>query len=85
MSAGNGSSGQSQSDALKDRIKKAVEEADLAFWAKIAQAFPEVKTGDFPPDATFAWNRARDEAVYWWLVYNHPNSEMIEGMRGKRT
>jgi hypothetical protein len=80
MAGRNGSSEEGQLDKLRDRINKAVEKADLAFWAEIAKAFPEAKSGDFPPDATFAWNRARDEAVYWWLIWNHPKSELIEQM-----
>lgn len=83
MAGENGSSDEAQFGKLRDRVKEAVEQADLAFWAKIAKAFPEVKSGDFPPDATFAWNRARDEAVFWWLVYNHPEGDRILELRDK--
>lgn len=83
MAHGNGFPGSLASDELRNRIRKAVEEADLAFWDKIAKAFPEVTSGDFPPDATFAWDRARDEAVYVWLLLNHPKSEQIRAMRSE--
>lgn len=64
-------------EALRKRIEKAVEDADLAFWAEIAKAFPQATSGDFPPDATFAWNMARDQAVYTWLMWNYPDFEKI--------
>lgn len=80
-SARNGHEGPNESEILRQRIAQAVEEADLAFWKEIATRFPEVTSGDFPPDATFAWDRARDEAVYRWLVYNHPKSNVITAMR----
>lgn len=57
---------------LVARIEKAVEDADMAFWAEIAKAFPEVKSGDFPPDATFKWRLELLDAVLTWLTYNHP-------------
>lgn len=79
--ARNGHEGPQESEILRQRIAQAVEQADLAFWREIATRFPEVTSGDFPPDATFAWDRARDEAVYSWLFYNHPKSDLIAAMR----
>lgn len=64
-------------EEFSEHLKAAIENADLAFWAEIAKAFPEAKSGDFPPDAAFAWRKAMDEAVYNWLMFNHPCGEWI--------
>lgn len=58
-----------------DRITTAIEEAELAFWAVIAQRFPECKTGDFPPDADFQLSDDLQRAVKVWLSFNHPAFE----------
>ena len=57
------------------RIKDAVHEADDAFWAVIAKAFPECKTGDFDPMATFKFTAAQEYAVTTWLEANRPVKE----------
>lgn len=63
---------------FSERLAKAVEAADLAFWAEIAKAFPEADKGDFSPDATITWNKARDLAVYRWMMFNHPDNMSID-------
>lgn len=65
-------------EKMTKRIRVAVEKADLAFWAEIVKEFPEVKSGDFGPEETFAWRRAMEEALRTWLFWNHPNHEMME-------
>ena len=51
---------------LDTRIKDAIARADDAFWAEIAKAFPEVKTGDFPPDLTVdRWNNNFVDIACW--------------------
>jgi hypothetical protein len=52
------------------RLAKATEECQLAFWEKLMEHYPEAKTGDFPPDATVAFDEACEEAVKTWLMYN---------------
>jgi hypothetical protein len=59
----------------EERIKAAIEKADLAFWAEIAKAFPEAISGDFPPDADFAFAEACEQAVDTWLLFNHPERQ----------
>jgi len=78
ISPGLSGSGPDEAHVFSDRIGEALMKADLAFWAEIAKAFPEAKTGDFPPEASLKWDKARDQAVYWWLVFNHPNTKWIE-------
>ncbi|MEW5833363.1 MAG: hypothetical protein AB1763_11065 [Campylobacterota bacterium] len=56
----------------KEQVDQAIENAGLAFWATIAAAFPEIKTGDFPPDADYAFKAAQRDAVSLWLEWNHP-------------
>jgi hypothetical protein len=63
---------------VEKKIQKAAEAADLAFWATLAKSFPEITSGDFPPEQDIAWSRAKDEAIYWWLVWNHPQPHLIE-------
>lgn len=57
-------------DPSPERIKKAVEAGEDAFWQAVADAFPEVKTGDLPPDATVRFLTAAEEAVRTWLYVN---------------
>jgi hypothetical protein len=54
----------------KKRLEEAVEKAGEAFWAVIAESYPEIKSGDFPPDATFAFDNAQEKAVKTWLGFN---------------
>ena len=58
---------------VKDtRLDEAVDKALIDFWARIAAEFPEVKTGDYPPDLAFAFETECKRAVGWWLFLNHP-------------
>ena len=63
--------------ALVDRIMRAIQEADLAYWDKIAREFPEVKSGDFGPEETFRWHNEMEEAVLVWLANNFPRSRAL--------
>jgi hypothetical protein len=47
-----------------------LENAQAAFWQVIAQAFPAVTTGDFPPDASATFDAAIKQAVTTWLEFN---------------
>lgn len=49
--------------------------AQDVFWAAIVKQFPNAKSGDFPPDATFAFNEACTEAVRVWAEYNVPEKD----------
>lgn len=52
------------------RIYQATSEALNAFWAKIAEHYPEVTTGDLPPEISIRQFNASEEAVSWWVTYN---------------
>jgi hypothetical protein len=66
-----------RAEALKARARDAMHDAEQVFWAKMAELFPEVTHGDFPPDATFAWHDAMERALYTWLRWNYPDGEEI--------
>ena len=68
---------------MKERIEEARDNADLAFWSAIAKAFPEVRTGEFPPDAAFAFIYAQRAALKVWLEWNHPNPKLIKEVYDK--
>ena len=55
------------------RLREVVEEAELAFWAKVAELLPEASSGDFPPDACMAFTEAATEAVDTWVEFNVPD------------
>jgi len=55
-------------------INEAVEAADFWFWQSIAQSYPSVKTGDFPPDAAHELHQAQTKAIKIWLSLNDQNS-----------
>jgi hypothetical protein len=52
--------------------KKIAEEAQHAFWAKVAEMCPEITSGDFPPESTIEFDRACEKAVEIWLRFNEP-------------
>lgn len=52
------------------RAQHAVEKAQERFWHEVALRYPEVKTGDFPPDASHEFSTACETAVERWLTFN---------------
>jgi len=52
------------------RMAEAIEDAEIAFWSVIVDAYPEATHGDFSPEATFALDAALKEAVTLWLEWN---------------
>jgi len=54
----------------KERMLNAVDDAEMAFWAKIAEAFPEITTGDLPPDVVIPLRIQNENAVCCWLGGN---------------
>ncbi|HVI41957.1 MAG TPA: hypothetical protein VM577_15000 [Anaerovoracaceae bacterium] len=51
-------------------IEDVVEQAQLAFWQEVAKSFPEIKTGDLPPDASVEFDEACKKVVQIWLASN---------------
>jgi hypothetical protein len=54
----------------KTRIENAVGIAQDAFWYAIADAFPEIETGDYPPLDTVLLDKVLLDAVNLWLDLN---------------
>lgn len=65
-------------------FRDALERADLAFWAVIAQHYPQAKRGDFRPEETAAWSSAMETAVLAWLANNYPGdiADLVEEVLG---
>lgn len=59
---------------MKRDISKIVNEAEEAFWQKVAEMCPDIKTGDFPPDAAFALTSSMNDAVERWIKLNFEKS-----------
>lgn len=57
---------------LSTRIDSAVSDAQEAFWAEIVKHYPEITTGDFPPDAHLAFEEACLKAATVWVEGNSP-------------
>lgn len=55
---------------VTQRIKAAVEDAEMLFWAHIASVFPEAKSGDFDPLETHRMHNALTEWVQQWVKAN---------------
>lgn len=53
-----------------ERITKAVDQAEEAFWKKIAELFPEAKTGDLDIGLTIQTTRQNVKAVKNWVETN---------------
>lgn len=48
-----------------------IQEAQDAFFGVVAKHWPEVKTGDFPPDAQLTFDNACRGAIEIWLESNY--------------
>lgn len=55
---------------IEQRKSEAVSEALDAFWAVIAQRFPEASTGDLDPGNVVSLEDAATNAVSTWVSFN---------------
>lgn len=53
-------------------LESLVEQASDAFWAVVADRFPDATTGDLSPGRTIAFDNAAAEAVAEWVGNNVP-------------
>ncbi len=58
-----------------NRMNDVIDDAEWAFWAIIAKAYPEARAGDFSPMATIEFNAAVVTAVTHWLELNADTPE----------
>lgn len=56
----------------KERLVEAVEVGEDMFWNAIATAYPEIKSGDFPPDLAMEMSDKLTQFVTVWLKMNEP-------------
>jgi hypothetical protein len=61
-----------QAPITAEQVAQAMTDADEAFWRTLADALPQIETGDFPPDAHAAWWLAVRRAVACWVSGNMP-------------
>lgn len=54
----------------KKRLCGVIEDAQMAFWAVVADKYPEITTGDFSPEDTIELDDALTKAVISWLDGN---------------
>ena len=58
------------SEPSKDRIEKAVKNAEFAFWAVIAEEFPEIRKGEVTPWEAMLFDGELQNAVRRWYNDN---------------
>lgn len=54
----------------ESRIKTTLDEAEGAFWAKVAAQFPEAKYGGLPPEVVIELRGAMERAIRTWVGLN---------------
>jgi hypothetical protein len=54
------------------RLDAAIDAAQRAFWAALAAAYPEIRTGDLSPDVDLMFSAASTEAAREWVAGNLP-------------
>lgn len=54
------------------KLEQTASDAESALWEVVAKAYPEIKTGDFPIDASFELSAAIEKAILIWLESNKP-------------
>ena len=57
---------------LKERIEAARVKAELTIWEIVVSEFPEIQTGDFSPEDSFALDTALEKAITAWYEGNIP-------------
>ncbi|KKK50408.1 hypothetical protein LCGC14_3125340, partial [marine sediment metagenome] len=55
---------------LSSKINRAVINGQDAFWEAVKKEFPEIKTGDFAPDAEYDFGVSCNLAVIRWVGAN---------------
>lgn len=66
----------SRVSAAGDRIRNLAREAEDVFWEALAKSLPECQSGDFPPDAAAAFQKACETAAEAWFGANKPKPKL---------
>lgn len=64
-------------DRLNLEHESLMEQAQAAFWAVVADAHPEITTGDFGPLETARFNEACETAIKRWVEGNSPRRPLV--------
>lgn len=57
---------------MDEKLREVAREAAEAFWAKVAERYPEAKTGELDVITTVRLDNVMREAVMRWVKYNVP-------------
>lgn len=63
-------------------IRDARERGEAAFFAALAQAFPEIKTGDLPPDISERFSTACADVAIAWIESNEEPALTHDQLQG---
>lgn len=61
--------------ASEDRTKVAASAGMETFWITVKHQFPEITTGDMPPDALASLDEAMRKAIALWVSVNKPEAK----------
>ena len=61
-----------------ERIKEASRKANDVFWETLADQFPEINSGDYPPEETETFELQCLEAARLWVRLNEEEEEEEE-------
>ena len=51
-------------------VQAVADNAEQAFWAAVAESFPEAKSGDLDPMTAVRFSKAAKDAVREWVAWN---------------
>lgn len=57
-------------EVTDERIRSAVRKGEDAFWAAVAEAFPEATSGDLDPGMAVTLEQTMERAIRAWVDYN---------------
>lgn len=60
------------SKEVQEKIKRVAQEAEEAFWAKVAENYPEAQSGDLGWDASCGLSNMMEATIRLWVRYNVP-------------
>lgn len=64
-----------QDTTCPKRLQDAVEAAEIAFFTALAQAYPEIKTGDLDPMIANAFTQACKQTAIAWVEGNETSED----------
>jgi hypothetical protein len=59
----------------EERLNHIVSEAQFAFWDKVAELLPEIKTGDASPEQVWEQDQLMKKWVKEWIEMNTPKEK----------